>query len=93
MTTQTKIHKKQQNKQWKQNKKNFRLLTLKHDSLKICISLRGALAVETHLAEGQWPEEQVNMLKLSVFLGRNPKADYLVDRWATFGATKNKAPK
>jgi hypothetical protein len=30
------------------------------------LSLQTAFAVETHLAEGQWLEEQVNVLKLGM---------------------------
>jgi hypothetical protein len=31
------------------------------------VSLCTAVALETHLAEGQWTEEQGNMLKLCMF--------------------------
>jgi hypothetical protein len=46
-------------------KKNWsvKLFTLKHELL----TLRTALAVATRLVEGQWLEEQVNMLKLRIF--------------------------
>jgi hypothetical protein len=63
-TAQDKTNKKQQ----KQSKMNhFQLLTLKHEFLKISISLQTAFAAETHVAEVQWPEEQVNMLKSRMF--------------------------
>jgi hypothetical protein len=55
----------------------------------MCVSLHITYAVETHLAEGQWLEEQVNMLKLRNVLSRKPKADYFEDRGKTFSATKN----
>jgi hypothetical protein len=45
----------------------FRFLTLKQVLLKMYVSLQTAFAVETHLAEGQWLEEQVNMLKFCMF--------------------------
>jgi hypothetical protein len=31
------------------------------------VSLQTAFAFETHLIEGQWPEEQVNMLRSGMF--------------------------
>jgi hypothetical protein len=43
------------------------LFTFKNEFLKISIALQTALAAETHLAEGQWLEEQLNMVKLSMF--------------------------
>jgi hypothetical protein len=43
------------------------LLTVKHEFLKLFAYLQTAFAVETHLAEGQWLEEQVNMVKLRMF--------------------------
>jgi hypothetical protein len=62
------VRDKTNKKQEKQRKMNqFRLLTLKQDFLKVSVSLQTAFAVETHLAEGQWLEEQVNMLKLPMF--------------------------
>jgi hypothetical protein len=42
----------------------FRLLTFKQEFIKISVSLRTAFEVEPHLAEGQWLEKQMNMLKL-----------------------------
>jgi hypothetical protein len=56
MSAQNKANKKQQ-KQRKMN--HFKLLTLK-----VSVNLHTAFAVETHLTEGQWLEEQGNMLKL-----------------------------
>jgi hypothetical protein len=49
------------------NKNEFRLLILNQDFLKMSLSLQTAFAVEIHLADGQWLEEQVNMLKLRMF--------------------------
>jgi hypothetical protein len=57
MTAQDKTNKKQQ-KQRKMN--HFWLLTLKHEFLT-------AFAAETHPADVQRPEEQVNLLKLRMF--------------------------
>jgi hypothetical protein len=54
----------------------IRLLTLKQEFVKICVSIHTAFTVETHLAEGQWLEEQVNILKLTNVPSRNLKADY-----------------
>jgi hypothetical protein len=43
------------------------LFTLKHDLLKVYVHLQTAFAAETHLAEGQWLKEQLNMVKLCMF--------------------------
>jgi hypothetical protein len=40
----------------------LRLFKLKHDLLKISIDLRTAFAADTHLDEGQWLKEQLNVL-------------------------------
>jgi hypothetical protein len=40
------------------------LFTLRTDLLKISVQLQFAFAVETHLAEGQWLKEQLNVVKL-----------------------------
>jgi DNA topoisomerase IB len=58
-------HKKKQTKQGKIN--HFRLLRFKQEFLKITASLQTASAVATHQSQGQWLEEQVNMLKLRMF--------------------------
>jgi hypothetical protein len=47
------------NKTTQDKKKNrkmdqLRLVTLKHDLLKISVDLQTAFAADTHLAEGQW---------------------------------------
>jgi hypothetical protein len=86
ITNNSNIPQKEQQKQRKMNQ--ARLLKLKHEFLKISLSLQTAFAVETLLAEGQWLEEQVNMVKLTNVRSRNPKADYFEDRGATFSATK-----
>jgi hypothetical protein len=86
MTTQDKTNKKQQ----KQKKKNqFWLLALKHDFLQTSLSLQTSFVIETRLRKRQWPEEQVNMLKLRNVPSRNPKDDYFEDRRAIFSATEN----
>jgi hypothetical protein len=51
----------------------FKLLTLRQEFLKISLSLPTAFAVETHLAEVQWLEEQVNKLKLPMFRVGTPR--------------------
>jgi hypothetical protein len=43
------------------------IFTLKYDSQKISVDLQTTFAAETHLAEGQWLKEQLNVLKLRVF--------------------------
>jgi hypothetical protein len=45
----------------------FRLLTPKQEFLKISLSLHTAFTVETHLAERQWLETHVHMVKLRMF--------------------------
>jgi hypothetical protein len=47
---------------------HVRLLTLKQEFLKISASLHMEFAVETHLAEGHWLEEQVNMLFMMMMI-------------------------
>jgi hypothetical protein len=44
-----------------------RLFTLKREFLKISVNFQTALAAETHLAEGKWLEEQLNVVKLRMF--------------------------
>jgi hypothetical protein len=44
-----------------------RLFKLKHDLLKISLDLQTAFAADTHLAEGQWLKEQLNVAKLRMF--------------------------
>jgi hypothetical protein len=45
----------------------LRLLKFEHDLLKISIYLRTEFAADTHLAEGQWLKEQLNVVKLGLF--------------------------
>jgi hypothetical protein len=54
---------------YKKKRKNYqlRLLAFKQELQKISARLQTELAAETHLAEGQWLEDQVNMLKLRMF--------------------------
>jgi hypothetical protein len=40
---------------------------LKHDLLKISVDLQTEFAADTHLAEGQWLKEQLNVVKLRMF--------------------------
>jgi hypothetical protein len=63
--TQDKTTKRKTRKQRKVNQ--LRLFKLKHDLLKISIDLQTALAADTHLAEGQWLTEQLNLVKLGMF--------------------------
>jgi hypothetical protein len=64
-TTHDKTTKKRQ--QNKQKMEHLRLFTLKYDLLKISVDLLTAFAAETHLAEGQWLKEQLNVVKLRMF--------------------------
>jgi hypothetical protein len=45
----------------------LRLYEFKHDLLKISVDLETAFTAETHLAEGQWLKEQLNVVKLRMF--------------------------
>jgi hypothetical protein len=64
----TKLQQRGQQNKHKNNKMNhLRLFTLKYDLLKISVYLQTAFAAETHLAEGQWLQEQLNVLKLRMF--------------------------
>jgi hypothetical protein len=55
----------------KTNKKTkmdqLRLFKLKYDLLKISVDLQTAFAADTHLFEGQWLKEQLNVVKLRMF--------------------------
>jgi hypothetical protein len=63
-TTQDKTN----NKVTKQRKmEQLRLLKLKHDLLKLSVNLQTAFAADTHLAEGQCLEDQLNVIKLRTF--------------------------
>jgi hypothetical protein len=54
---------KRKEKQQKERKMNqYRLLTLKREFPKISVILHIAFTAETHQTEGQWLEEQDNML-------------------------------
>jgi hypothetical protein len=46
----------------------LRLFTLRHKLLKISVDIQIAFSEETHPAEGQWLKEQLNMIKLLMFL-------------------------
>jgi hypothetical protein len=65
----------------------FRLTTFKHEFIKISVSSHTAFAVETHLADGQWLAEQVNMANYAI-PSRNPKVDCFEDTGTLFSATK-----
>jgi hypothetical protein len=64
-TTAIRKHKDKTNKENKNHE--LRLLIFKRGFLKISVDLRTALAAETHLAEGQWLGDQLNMVKLRIF--------------------------
>jgi hypothetical protein len=57
------------NKNTRKQKKvdQLRLFKLKHDLLKMSLDLQTALAPDTHLAEGQWLKEQLNVAKIGMF--------------------------
>jgi hypothetical protein len=64
----TKLQQRGQQNKHKNNKiYHLMLFTLKYDLLKISIYLQTAFAAETHLAEGQWLKEQLNVLNLRMF--------------------------
>jgi hypothetical protein len=46
---------------------HLRLFTLKYDLLKISVDSQAEFAAETHLTEGQWLKEQLNLLKSCMF--------------------------
>jgi hypothetical protein len=43
------------------------LFTPRHELLKVSVDLQTAFAAETNRAEGQWLEEQLNVVKLHMF--------------------------
>jgi hypothetical protein len=51
-------------RQLRTKKERLRIFTLKHELIKISVSLQTAFGVERHLAGGQWLEEQVSVVKL-----------------------------
>jgi hypothetical protein len=64
-TKTTKTTTKETTKQRKMDQ--LRLFKLKYDLLKISVDLQTAFAAETHLTEGQWLKEQLNVVKLRMF--------------------------
>jgi hypothetical protein len=66
-TTHDKTNNKRDNKTKQKQMDHLRFFTLKYDLLKIFVYLQTAFASETHLAEGQWLKEQLNVLKLRMF--------------------------
>jgi hypothetical protein len=44
-----------------------RLFAAKYELLKISVHLQTVFAAETQLAEGQWLQEQLNIIKLPMF--------------------------
>jgi hypothetical protein len=42
----------------------LKLFTIKHELLQIYVGLQTAFAAETHVVEGDWLEEHVNVVKL-----------------------------
>jgi hypothetical protein len=54
----------------------LRLFELKNKFLKISEDLQTALTAEAHLAEGQWLDEQLNMVKLPMFRVGNRTATF-----------------
>jgi hypothetical protein len=43
------------------------IFALKYDLLNMSVDLETVFAEETHLAEGQWLKEQLNVLKFQIF--------------------------
>jgi hypothetical protein len=61
-------HRTKHTKTTKQRKMDqLKLFKLKHGLLKISVDLQTAFAADTHLAEGQWLKEQLNVVKLRMF--------------------------
>jgi hypothetical protein len=61
ITTKKQTH-SQKNKQTNKIKLNqLRTINFKHKSLKLSLDLQTAFSTETHRAEGQWLEEQLNI--------------------------------
>jgi post-segregation antitoxin (ccd killing protein) len=63
-TSQHKYKKQQWDNTAKKTTYQLMLFTSKYKLLKISACLQTAFATETHLTEGQWQEEQENMVKL-----------------------------
>jgi hypothetical protein len=73
-----------------QNIDHFRLFLLKPQFLKIYVNIPTAFAAETHRAEEQCLEKQLNRTehgKAMNFPSRNTKADFFEDMGETFIAT------
>jgi hypothetical protein len=67
----------------------LRLFKVKHDSLKIYEDLQTAFAADTHLAEGQWLKEQLNVVKLRMFQVGTRMPTVSRTEGAMFSATKD----
>jgi hypothetical protein len=66
-TANGQVHSTNSNSGKKTKKKDqLRLFTFKHEIIKISVHLQTSLAAETHLAEGQWLKEQLNVVKLRI---------------------------
>jgi hypothetical protein len=76
------------NKEQNKRRNQLRLFTLKREFLKISPHSQTALGAETHRAEEQWLEEQLNVVKLRMFR-LLPNADCYEERRATFSASKD----
>jgi hypothetical protein len=64
------------------------LFTLKHELLKISLYLQTSCVAEANLAEGQWPQEQLNLVKLRMFR-REHECHLSVGKVVMFYAVKN----
>jgi hypothetical protein len=51
----------------KKKSDGLRIFIFKPDLLNISVDLQTAFAADTHLAEGQWLKEQLNVVKLRMF--------------------------
>jgi hypothetical protein len=67
----------------------LKLFTLKLYLLKISVYLHTTFAAETHLTEGQWLKEQLNVIKLRYVPSRKTNAVCFEDRGAIFSARKD----
>jgi aromatic ring-cleaving dioxygenase len=61
MTTKEQTHREKNKQANKKMLNQLWIINFKHKSLKISLHLQTASATETHRAEGQWLEEQLNI--------------------------------
>jgi hypothetical protein len=68
----------------------LRVINIKRNMfLEISVDLLTALATEAHLAEGQWQEEQLSIVKLRYVPSRNTNTDSFKNMGVRFKAITN----